>query len=314
MRYYPAPESAIMMPHLIEAVREAFIDHGNGSCEMPPKSYVTLPGGDFRTMPSYLPGLRIAGVKVVNVHPDNRTKGLPTVMGMIILLDPPSGKPVAILNATALTDLRTGAAAAVATEVLSSEKTGTLGIIGAGRQALSGLLAISEVFQVESVKVWSRNEKTATRFTEKFPDLNITVTNLEQASDATVLLTATPSTKSLIKDEWIADGTHINAIGADAPGKQELDPNLLTRSQIFVDDRKQAVHSGEVNVPIRDGLLSAEDITGTLGEVLIGKIGRSDPESVTIFDSTGIAITDLAAASVALQKGSFIELPYEHGF
>ncbi len=314
MRYYPAPESAIMMPHLIEAVREAFIDHGNGNCVMPPKTYVTLPGGDFRTMPSYLPGLQIAGVKVVNVHPDNHARGLPTVMGMTILLDPPTGEPVAILNATALTDLRTGAVAAVATDALSSKKNGTLGIIGAGRQARSGLLAISEVFQVESVRVWSRNDKTATRFAEEFPDLNITVTSLEQASDATVLLTTTPSTKPLINNEWVADGTHINAIGADAPGKQELDPNLLTRSQIFVDDREQAVHSGEVNVPIRDGLLSPEDITGTMGEVLIGKFTRRDPESVTIFDSTGIAITDLAAASVALQKGSFIELPFESGF
>lgn len=310
MRYYPAPEEVIVFPDLINAVRMAFRDHGTGSCQMPPKSYVMLPGGDFRTMPSYLPSLHIAGVKVVNVHPDNRKVRLPTVMGLTILLDPPTGKPMAILNATGLTDLRTGACAAVATVALAPVKKGTLGIIGAGRQARSGLRAIMEVFDIESVRIWSRNEKTARQMADEFPQLEVTVTSLVQAADANVLLTTTPSTRPLIMNDWIADGTHINAIGADAPGKQELDPQLLTRSQILVDDREQAIHSGEVNVPIRDGLLSSEEISGTLGEVLIGKVQRKDPDIVTIFDSTGIAITDLAAASEALKRGAFIDLPF----
>ncbi len=299
------------MPDLIEAVRMAFMDHGNGRCEMPPKSYVTLPGGDFRTMPSYLPSLKTAGVKVVNVHPDNRMHGLPTVMGLTILLDPPTGRPVSILNATGLTDLRTGAAAAVATSALAPVKNGTLGLIGAGRQARSGLHAIGEVFGIETVKVWSRSRKTAEDLTAKFPSLDIRVTSLEQAAGSDVLLTTTPSVSPVVMNDWISDGTHINAIGADAPGKQELDPTILMRAEIFVDDRKQAVHSGEVNVPIRDGRFKPENIVGTLGEVLIGRIGRSSSEAITIFDSTGIAITDLAIASEAVKKGEFVELPFK---
>ena len=133
---------------------------------------------------------------------------------------------------------------------------------------------------------------------------------LQQAADSNVLLTTTPSQRPLVLDEWIADGTHINAIGADAPGKQELDPILLRRAEIFVDDREQAVHSGEVNVPIRDGMLSPDCIAGTLGDVLTGGAGRSSQEAITIFDSTGIAITDLAAASEAMKRGEYIELPF----
>ncbi len=310
MRYYPAPEDVIEIPALIEAVRAAFIDHGNAECQMPSKSYVFLPGGDFRTMPSFLPGLNVAGVKVVNVHPENRAKNLPTVMALTILLDPPTGLPIAILNATGLTDLRTGASAAVATAALAPVRGGEVGIIGAGKQARAGLRAISAVFNVQSVKVWSRNTTTAEDFTRDFPHLDISVARIEQAADADVLLTTTPSRAPLIQNDWVSDGTHINAIGADAPGKQELDPQLLLRSQIIVDDRDQAFHSGEVNVPLRDGLISEDHIAGTLGEILTSKIAKRDSNDVTIFDSTGIAITDLAAASLALEKGTSIELPF----
>ena len=310
MRYYPAPEDVIEIPALIEAVRAAFIDHGNAECQMPSKSYVFLPGGDFRTMPSFLPGLNVAGVKVVNVHPENRAKNLPTVMALTILLDPPTGLPIAILNATGLTDLRTGASAAVATAALAPVRGGEVGIIGAGKQARAGLRAINAVFNVQSVKVWSRNTTTSEHFTRDFPHLDISVARIEQAVDADVLLTTTPSRAPLILNDWVSDGTHINAIGADAPGKQELDPQLLLRSRVIVDDREQAFHSGEVNVPLRDGLISENHIAGTLGEVLTSKIAKRDSDDVTIFDSTGIAITDLAAASLALVKGSSIELPF----
>ena len=311
MRYYPAPEEVIEMPALIEAVRSAFRDHGDGRCQMPAKSYVTLPGGDFRTMPSYLPALNTAGVKIVNVHPENQVHGLPTVMAMIILLDPPTGKPIAVMNASALTDLRTGASAAVATEALAAGTTGVLGVIGAGRQAISGIRAISESYAIQSVSIWSRRESTAEKLLNIFPDLDIRITGLQKAADADVLLTTTPSRSPLILSDWVADGTHINAIGADAPGKQELDPRLVLRSRVFVDDREQATHSGEINVPVQQGLFSPDDIAGTLGEVIIGKNGRWKKEEITIFDSTGIAITDLAAAFLALENGRYLDLPFD---
>jgi alanine dehydrogenase len=134
--------------------------------------------------------------------------------------------------------------------------------------------------------------------------------SLENACDCDVLVTTTPSRSPIIKNEWIHEGTHINAIGADAPGKEELDPALLKRGQVFVDDPAQAIHSGEVNVPITSGIYRAADIAGTLGEVVIGKKKRAGPDTITIFDSTGLAIQDLAIAKIAMQHGRKVELPF----
>jgi alanine dehydrogenase len=123
-------------------------------------------------------------------------------------------------------------------------------------------------------------------------------------------VTTTPSTVPIIRSEWIHEGTHINAIGADAPGKEELDPALLRRAQVFVDDPAQAIHSGEINVPISHGAYRPDEIAGTLGEVVIGRKQRADPAGITIFDSTGLAIQDLAIAKIAMQHGKKIELPF----
>ncbi|HEX3001160.1 MAG TPA: hypothetical protein VHN82_02140 [Methanoregula sp.] len=125
-----------------------------------------------------------------------------------------------------------------------------------------------------------------------------------------MLATTTPSRAPLIRNEWVHEGMHINAIGADAPGKQELDPAILARAQVFVDDPSQAVHSGEINVPIRTGVFREQDIAGTIGEVVIGKKRRRDNDAVTVFDSTGLAIQDLAIAKIAMQHGKRIDLPF----
>ena len=277
---------------------------------MPPKVYVDLPGGDFRTMPSYIPSLQTAGVKIVNVNPDNRKAGLPTVMAVTVLLDPPTGRPIAVLNATTLTDLRTGASAAVATRALAQKKKGTLGIIGSGRQANSGIRAIPLVFEPEEVLVWSRTRTNAERFAKNHSHLPVRVSDIETVAGADVLLTVTPSKVPLIKDKWISDGAHINAIGADAPGKQEIDPDILQRAFVIVDDMDQATHSGEVNMPIQKGIYSPSRIAGTLGEVLTGAVRRPSSDEITVFDSTGLSIMDLAAAHLAIGKGKVIDLPF----
>jgi alanine dehydrogenase len=277
---------------------------------MPSKVYVTLPQGDFRTMPAYIPGLSIAGVKIVNVHPDNPALGLPTVMALTIILDVDTGVPVAILNATHLTDLRTGAAGAVACRYLAPRRSVTLGLVGSGRQAEAQLAHIAEVLAIEELRVWSLVGTDAEHFVEKHRGYDGKAVTLERACDVDVLVTTTPSRTPLIHDAWVHEGTHINAIGADAPGKEELDPSLLLRSSVFVDDIAQAVHSGEVNVPIRDGIFPEERIAGTLGEVVLGKKGRRSPEEITIFDSTGLALQDLAIANLVLELGGGIELPF----
>jgi len=310
MQYFPGSEQDIDLREVNKAVESAFLDHGYGLVRMPPKVYVTLPGGDFRTMPAYLPSLEIAGVKIVNVHPDNPQKGLPTVMAVTVILDPGTGKPTAILNATRLTDMRTGAAGAVACKYLSPKRRITLGIAGTGRQAEAQVLATAEEREIEKILVWSRNSRHAEEFARKMGRFDCVSAGLEKICDADVIVTTTPSRTPIIRSEWVHEGTHINAIGADAPGKEELDPALLKRAQVFVDDMAQATHSGEVNVPIASGIYREDEIAGTLGEVVIGKKKREGADRITIFDSTGLAIQDLAIAKIAMQQGPGIELPF----
>ncbi|MDG6256336.1 MAG: ornithine cyclodeaminase family protein [Methanomicrobiaceae archaeon] len=310
MHYYHHPESGLSFDAIISTVEEAFAEHCRGNVQMPSKVYVTFDAGDFRTMPAYIPGLDIAGVKIVNVHPGNRTRGLPTVMALTVIIDAETGEPTALLNATDLTDFRTGAAGAIATKYLCPKREIVLGLVGSGRQAETQLEAIARVCDISEIRVWSRKESNQEAFLSRYSQYDGTATSLEQTCDCDVLCTTTPSTAPIVSDEWVLDGTHINAIGADAPGKQELDPAILARARVFIDDYEQATHSGEVNVPISQGLYSPADIAGTLGEVVCGNKGRNGDREITIFDSTGLALQDLAIAKIALENGDGLDLPF----
>ncbi|HVP25184.1 MAG TPA: ornithine cyclodeaminase family protein [Methanomicrobiales archaeon] len=310
MRYYYGSEESLDYAEVNKAVEAVFQEHARGHVQMPPKVYITFEHGDFRTMPAYVPALDMAGVKIVNVHPDNRAVGLPTVMALTVILDVATGLPKAIINATRLTDMRTGAAGAVAAKYLAPKKEVVLGVIGSGRQAEAQVEAISRELVITGIRVWSRDEKNALALAGRFGDLSASATSIEKACDADVVVTTTPSRKPIVMHEWIKDGTHINAIGADAPGKEELDPLILKRAKVFVDDRPQAIHSGEINVPITKGLFHAHDIAGTLGEVVVGVKGRKRPDEVTVFDSTGLAIQDLAIGKLAMAGGKWVELPF----
>jgi alanine dehydrogenase len=206
--------------------------------------------------------------------------------------------------------MRTGAAGAVAAKHLSPKKEVVLGVIGTGRQAEAQAAAISLELKIREIRIWGRNPAHVRKFADRFMEYPCMAVPLEKACDCDVLVTTTPSTIPIIRSEWIHEGTHINAIGADAPGKEELDPVLLRRAEVFVDDPAQAIHSGEINVPISRGLYRADEIAGTLGEVVIGKKHRSGSDAITIFDSTGLAIQDLAIAKIAMQHGKQIELPF----
>jgi alanine dehydrogenase len=310
MKYFATPEIGLSYADVNNAVEAAFAEHGRGNIQMPPKVYITFPHGDFRTMPAYLPALNIAGVKVVNVHPLNPAKGLPTVMALTVILDVDTGRAIALLNATKLTNMRTGAAGAVACKYLSPKKNVVLGLVGSGQQAESQVRAIAEVLSIEKILVWSRTEKNTLAFCKQLSHFDCESATLAGACDCDVLVTTTPSRAPLVKDEWVHEGTHINAIGADAKGKQELDPAILNRAMVIVDDPVQAAHSGEINVPISNGQFRTEDIAGTLGEVVLGKKKRSGPDQVTVFDSTGLAIQDLAIAEIAMKSGRAFNLPY----
>lgn len=296
-------KSVMDMHSDMQVVERAFRQHGLGRVQMPPKSYLyyTAYNGDLRTMPAYLEDENITGVKIVNVHPGNPNRGLPTVMALIILISPETGAPVAIMDGTYLTDIRTGAAGGIAAKYLARKDSKVIGLVGTGNQAKTQLEALFEVFDPELVKITSRTKESCERFIREMADITPCEIRyedeVEEVCNCDILVTTTPTRKPIIKAQWIKEGTHINAIGADAVGKEELDPELLIRSKIVVDDIVQALHSGEVNVPISKHYISENDIHAQLGEVITGlKPGRTSEEEITIFDSTGLAIQDVASA------------------
>ncbi|MCL0037304.1 alanine dehydrogenase [Dehalococcoidia bacterium] len=300
---------------VLKAVEQAFVFQAKGKALMPPKLYLELPQyqGDFRAMPAYIDGS--AGVKWVSVYPDNCRRDLLSVVATIILCDPNTGYPLAIIDGTYITDMRTGAAGGVAVKHLARRDSSIIGIIGAGMQARTQLLAISEVLpRIDEVKVFDQCEDASRRYAEEMGTrLNLNVRYAEtigEATEADIVVTTTPSRKPIVKRHHIRPGTHINAIGADAKGKQELEADLLKDAKIIVDEIEQAAHSGEINVPLSEGVITLKGIYGTLGEVVAEKKrGRENDEEITIFDSTGLAIQDIICAKLVYEKAVERDVP-----
>ncbi len=295
----------LKMSDAMEAVERAFRIYATReeSVQMPPKVYLTFERGDLRAMPALVG--KYAGVKWVNSHPHNRERAMPTVMALLILNDPETGFPLAVMDATYITCVRTGAAGGIAAKYLARKDSGVFGFVGCGTQAYYQLDALREAFDVERVLAFDVVSSSARKFADHCSKLGIDaeVCDCERACCCDVLTTTTPSMKPVVKDGWVKEGTHINAIGADAPGKQELDEKLLLRAKVVVDDMEQAVHGGEINVAISKGLIKPEDVYATIGEVIAGlKPGRESEEEITIFDSTGLAIQDVATASVVFER------------
>ena len=293
------------MPMAIHSAREAFKSMARGQTVMPPKLYLPLPGGDdFRAMPAFLRRPAACGVKWVNVHLNNHRLGLPTVMAVIVLNDPATGVPLAVMDGLLITKLRTAAAAAVAAQALARPESRVVGLIGCGAQADAQVQALAEVFRLSHVKVWGYLPHEAQRFCRRMrrqlPRIIFEpCAGIKQAVRAAdIVVTLTPSRRPLLKREWLSPGAHLNAIGADAPGKQELDPRILTDALVVVDDRAQAIHGGELNVPIRRRQFHPRQIHATLGEILLGRRrGRHSSRELTVFDCTGLAIHDVALAA-----------------
>ncbi|WP_380679008.1 ornithine cyclodeaminase family protein [Salinigranum sp. GCM10025319] len=300
-------------PELVVAVEDAFAAYERGDAQMPAKSYIDLPqyNGDFRSMPAYLrvdesalddTGWDAAGIKWVNVHTDNNEEyDLPTVLGTMIYSDPRNAYPLAIMDGRELTMKRTGAAAAVATDHLAVADATSLGIVGAGVQAYTQLEAIATVRDIETVVVSDLDDERVARFVEAFEDrFDVRGGSVEEAAACDVLSTVTPVESPIVST--VGDHTHVNAMGADAAGKHELADDLLLNSKLVIDDHAQCTHSGEINVPYGEGVLTDDDIYAEIGEIVVGaKEGRIDTDGVTVFDSTGLAIQDVAAAHVVYE-------------
>ena len=296
-----AIKTLIRMSDVMDVVEEAFKMCGEGRGRMPAKTYLSLEHGDFRAMPAALPGC--AGMKWVNVHPQNPSLGLPSIMAILVYNDPETGYPLAIMDATEITAYRTGAAAAVASKYLARPDSHTIGVIGAGFQAHTQILAHTELFSPISINAFDVSKAAMDRLVCSFPQFSVRNCSIQETAASDIVCTLTPSRNPIIKKEWIIAGTHINAVGADAPGKQELDPSILKEAIVVVDDLKQASTSGEINVPIKKRIYSIREVYGTLAELVVGKKrGRTDNRAITVFDSTGIAVEDIAVAKLLFEK------------
>lgn len=305
----------------VTAVENVFLEYGRGKTQMPAKIYLHLDkySGDFRAMPAYVQKLNRCAVKWVNVHPKNQKFGIPTVMAVIILSDPTNGLPLCIMDGIYVTNIRTGAAGAVAAKYLARKDSKIAGMVGCGAQARTQLQCLLELFDFREVRVWGNKQISVKKFIHDMKQTKInfiTAKNIKECvKDCDIVITTTPSRKPLVKPEWLRRGVHINAIGADAKGKQELDPAILKKAKAVVDSFEQASHTGEINVPLSRGSITKKDIYADIGEIVSGrKKGRTNPDEITVFDSTGLAIQDVAVADLiyrtALKKkiGRWIKL------
>ena len=303
------------MGDVLKAVEHAFKLRAEGKTIMPPKLYLNLPEyqGDYRAMPAYINGS--AGIKWVSVYPNNSRYNLPSVMATIILCDSKNGCPLAIMDGTYITAMRTGAAGGIAVKYLARKDSSVIGMVGAGTQAETQLLAISQVLpRIDEVKVFDKQKDASLRYVQEMrTKLNINIRlaeTIREAAEADIVITTTPSRSPIVKKEYIRPGTHINAIGADAKGKQELESDLVASAKVVVDDIEQVSHSGEINVPLLEGRIGVEEIYGTLGEVLANiKKGRENDKEITVFDSTGLAILDIICAKLVYEKAKEREVP-----
>ena len=294
-------QNLIDMREVITVVETAFRDWTEGKGEMPSKVYLKVKDGDFRAMPAALPGA--AGMKWVNVHTGNPAKGFPTVMAVLIYNDPTTGYPLAIMDATEATAFRTAATSAIASKYLARKDSQTLGIVGAGRQSYYHIIAHQQIFNLKEIRVCDIFPEATERLIESLKNMPIKKCSIEEVVKADIVCTLTPAQHPVVEKKWLVPGTHINAVGADAEGKEELEPAILNEALLVVDDLRQASHAGEINVPLSKGLLKKDQIYAELGEIIAGrKKGRTDNQTITLFDSTGLAIEDIAVAKLLYNK------------
>ncbi|MCI1974370.1 MAG: ornithine cyclodeaminase family protein [Limosilactobacillus sp.] len=322
------------IPAVIQVVKDAYAEKATKDGEIWPMVYNAFSEtADTDIRSGFLKSKGIFGNKELTWFGNNSKKGLPELHGAVTLYSSETGAPEAFINAPALTGFRTGAAGAVATKALANPNTETLLMVGAGGQAAYQIMAqICVLPELKQVLIYDpMSSENAGKFVQELPQKLTTLfadnvqTNqptlaakikeqikhikfiaasniIEATKNSQVIVTATPSTKPLIKAKWIQPGTHINAIGADMEGKQELDTQLYQNARAFADDLDQASEVGETQNPIKENVIKKDDVT-EIGNVIAKKVaGRQDPKEITIFDSTGIALQDLEAANLALQR------------
>ncbi|HVT16977.1 MAG TPA: ornithine cyclodeaminase family protein [Thermoanaerobaculia bacterium] len=325
-------EELLPMGECIEVMAAIFGALARGETLQPLRSVVRLEScpGFLGLMPGQI-GVQsvacdqIAGIKVLSIFPGNRAVGRESHQGAVLLFETASGCPLAYLDASAVTAIRTAAVSGLATRLLAGEEAGDLAILGAGTQARTHLEALAAVRPLRRVRVWSRKPESARAFAAAESARHglpvEPAASVRQAVEgADLICTTTAAAEPILAGEWIAAGAHVNAVGACFAAARELDTAAVVRARLFVDSRESAVNeSGDFLIPRREGAIGDTHIQGELGELVLGRVvGRRSPDEVTLFKSLGLAVEDLAASHhvyrKALARGSGIVLePAERG-
>jgi len=312
------------MSECVDAMTDALRTLARGGALLPLRQVVRLADGRnaFALMPAALDEPSALGAKVITVFPGNDATRYDSHQGAVLLFDTEHGRLIAILDASTITALRTAAVSAVATRALARPESRTLALLGAGVQAATHMESIGLVRPIDQVRVWSRSGDRARRFAERStaPGTAIVVctTAREAVTGADIVCTITSSREPVLHGEWLAPGTHVNAVGASLATARELDSAAVANARFYVDRRESALNeAGDFLVPKREGLIGDDHIVGEIGELLVDPPriqGRRSPREVTVFKSLGLAIEDVASArriydrAVAAGAGTWFEL------
>ncbi|MFJ5788988.1 ornithine cyclodeaminase family protein [Lysinibacillus sp. NPDC093197] len=310
----------ISIQQVIEVVESVYKAKSDGLTDVWPTVFYEFNRGkaDLDIKSGYLKSKQLFGHKTVTWFGDNTEKGIPTLIGMIAVFDAETGMPIGMTDAAYITGMRTGAAGALGAKYLARVDAENLLIVGAGNQAIFQIAAtLTTIPTIKKVRVASQQLANANSFVEGISQqlkhqFGINVDNikfeavdyLEQAvNDSHIIITVTPSRNPIIRKEWLQKGTHISCIGADMEGKQEIDPEILPSSLLFVDDMMHCKEVGEIEIPLKQGIINETNIIGELGDLIVGKVkGRTSNDQITIFDATGMALLDIATADMALKE------------
>jgi alanine dehydrogenase len=294
------------MPRCIELMEGALASLARGEVLLPLRPVLKIPDSQnvFALMPAYSRPLNAIGTKLISVYPGNHGTELDSHQGVVLLLDAATGSPLALMDAISITAIRTAAVSGVATKLLARRDARTLALLGSGTQARTHLDAMLAVRPFKHVRVWSRDTSHARAFAKEAArrhvvDITVSETAEVAVLDADVICTVTASRDPVLFGEWIADGAHVNAVGASLATTRELDSAAVRRARVFVDRRESAMNeAGDLIIPMKEGAITENHIVAEIGELLAGKATiRRDDRDVTLFKSLGLAIEDLACAS-----------------
>lgn len=312
-------KQVLKVNQVIDLVETVYKSKSESKTETWPTIFYDFEPGkaDMDIKSGYLKSEKLFGHKTVTWFGENEEKGIPTLIGLIVVFDAETGKPLGITDASVITGIRTGASGAIGAKYLARKNSKNLLVLGAGNQAIFQIAAtLTALPNLKKIMISARNKiklksfisSISQRLQQEFGIDTETiifeeVECLESAvKNSDIIITVTSSRVPLIKNHWVQKGTHISCIGADMVGKQEIESEIMSKASIYIDDMEHCVQVGEIELPLKQGIITESNITGEIGDLILGKIkGRSNDEQITVFDATGMALLDLYTAKIALQ-------------